>query len=128
MGAPYYLEQKKFCLQLIEEVDIYDVDEVVQDISEAGADEEHLPAVLVRPGSGKEGVHHGREGLEHAIVRLQSRDVLLHPNLLSCVVLDVVADFHVESEVNLANLVDDYDDEAYSSSADRKYSEQGYPM
>ena len=38
MGAPYYLEQKKFRLQLIKEVDIYDVDEVVQDISEAGAD------------------------------------------------------------------------------------------
>ena len=103
-----YLKQKKFSLQLIEEVDIYDVDEVVQDISEAGADEEHLPAVLVRPGSGKEGVHDGREGLQHTVVRLQCRDILLHPNLLGCVVLDVVADFLAECKVNLANLVEDY--------------------
>ena len=52
------LEQQVLGLELVEPVGVHDEDEVVDDVSEAGADQQEPPAVGVRPGAREQGVDH----------------------------------------------------------------------
>ena len=83
-----------------------DEDEVVEDVSEAAEDDERLAAVAVRPGAGEERVHHGGQGLQHSVVRLQRRHAALHLDLSLVVVENVGADGLVVAQVHRAHLVD----------------------
>ena len=52
------LEQQVLGLELVEPVGVHDEDEVVDDVSEAGAGQQEPPAVGVRPGTREQGVDH----------------------------------------------------------------------
>ena len=54
------LKEKILSFEFIEPVSVDDEDTIVEDEAKAGPDDEKLPAVLVRPGPSKQGVHYGR--------------------------------------------------------------------
>ena len=58
------LKQEVLCLQLEPKVRVDDVDEVVDDVSEAAGDDERLPAKDVGPRSGKHRDHNSGPRLQ----------------------------------------------------------------
>ena len=50
------LQQQILRLEFIETVNVDDEDAVVDEVTEGGADQEHFPAIAVRPRSSEEGI------------------------------------------------------------------------
>ncbi len=96
------LKEDVLRLQLVPPDRVDDVHAVVEEVAAAGHDHERPPPVGVGPGPGEEGVSDRRDGLfecklefltlflvgeivflylQHAVPRLQHRDVLLHLDL-----------------------------------------------
>ena len=86
-------------------MDVEDEDCIHEDRAKGGPEDEELPPIGIRPRPGKEGIDHGGDGLQDAIVALQLGDVLLHPDLLVVVVeVEVGADLIVQAKVDTADL------------------------